>query len=77
MKNLPVTWIIGDTHLYHDNIVKYCNRPEDHTEILIKNLQDMIHEDDTLIHLGDVIFYKGCILLRDILEKVAGKKNPD
>ncbi len=45
-------WIITDTHLGHDNIVKYCNRPENHSELILENLS-VIKDGDTLIHLGD------------------------
>jgi len=48
------TWIISDTHFFHDNIVKYCNRPEDHTERIAKAWRSMILPSDTVLHLGDL-----------------------
>jgi len=45
-------WIIADTHLGHDNIVKYCNRPENHNELILARIE-IIKERDILIHLGD------------------------
>lgn len=45
-------WIISDTHFGHDNIKKYCNRPDDCDEQILKNLKN-IPQDDILIHLGD------------------------
>lgn len=51
-------WLITDTHLYHDNIVGYCNRPEDHTELILNNWKQMVSKTDEIIHLGDIIFNK-------------------
>lgn len=48
-------WITGDTHLGHDNIAKYCNRPDDYNEKIIEGLS-VLRYDDVLIHLGDVAF---------------------
>lgn len=45
-------YIITDTHLGHDNIVKYCNRPVNHSDLILENLK-IIKEGDILIHLGD------------------------
>jgi calcineurin-like phosphoesterase family protein len=45
-------WIITDTHLGHDNIIKYCNRPENHNELILEGLK-AINKGDELIHLGD------------------------
>lgn len=47
-------WIITDTHLGHDNMVKYCARPENHSELILENLKKNIAAYDILIHLGDI-----------------------
>lgn len=48
------TWIISDTHFFHKNIVKYCDRPKDHTEIMVRNWHELIGDNDTVFHLGDL-----------------------
>ena len=48
-------WITTDTHLGHDNIARYCNRPNDYNERIINGLS-VLQYDDILIHLGDVAF---------------------
>jgi calcineurin-like phosphoesterase family protein len=54
------TFVISDTHFYHKNIIKYCNRPfkdELHmNEVLIENWNSVIKEYDLVIHVGDFIF---------------------
>ncbi|MDD5098718.1 MAG: metallophosphoesterase family protein [Candidatus Pacebacteria bacterium] len=52
MKNY---WIISDTHFGHENVKKYCGRPDDFENITFENLKK-IPEEDVLIHLGDVAF---------------------
>ena len=52
------TWIISDTHFYHANIIKYENRPENHDELMLNALAEKVGEEDTLIHVGDVLFAK-------------------
>jgi len=56
----PEPWIISDTHFFHtpvrlrrENIGKYCNRPEHWQELIIKNWNDLISPEDTVLHLGD------------------------
>ena len=49
----PDTWIISDTHFFHENIGKYCNRPDNWQELIIKNWNDLISPDETVLHLGD------------------------
>jgi len=34
----PDSWIISDTHFFHENIGRYCNRPENWQELIIKFL---------------------------------------
>lgn len=52
------TFLIGDTHFYHSNIIKHCKRPfNDEREMniaLFKNWNAVVSEDDVVIHLGDL-----------------------
>ena len=57
MKQRITTYVVADTHFYHSAIRKYCHRPDNCDEIIIKNLENTLRESDILIHLGDVIFY--------------------
>ena len=54
------TWIISDTHFFHENIGRYCNRPEENwenwQELIIKNWKYLVSPDDTILHLGDFSF---------------------
>jgi calcineurin-like phosphoesterase family protein len=55
----PDTWLISDTHLGHKNIVKYCNRPMNHNELMLKAWRGMIQPEDTVLHLGDLAVWYG------------------
>lgn len=50
-------FFIGCEHYGHSNIIRYCNRPfkniEDNDEIIIKNCNERVKNDDILYHLGD------------------------
>ena len=63
------TWIISDTHFFHENIGRYCNRPDNWQKLIIKNWNDLISPDETVLHLGDFSFGKrsNFDLLTDIL----------
>lgn len=52
----PDTWIISDTHFFHVNVGRYCNRPDNWQELIIKNWNDRISPQDTVLHLGDFSF---------------------
>ena len=56
-KNL---WFTSDLHLFHSNIIKYCNRPYPNCFSMNKDIIDTInkniHQDDLLINLGDIGF---------------------
>ena len=56
-KNL---WLTSDLHLFHSNIIKYCNRPYPNCFSMNKDIIDTInkniHQDDLLINLGDIGF---------------------
>lgn len=47
------TWIISDTHFFHENIGRYCSRPENWQELIITNWNDLVSPDETVLHLGD------------------------
>lgn len=66
-------YLISDTHFYHEAVIKFCDRPEDFTEQIIKNLKSTLHDDDILIHLGDIIF-KRAGSLQQILNQIPGRK---
>lgn len=51
---MPNVYLISDTHLKHQKVATYCQRPENFTELIDKNVRRMLGPIDTLIHLGDV-----------------------
>lgn len=48
----------SDSHFGHANIIKYCERPfkdvAHMNEVLVQNWNNVVGEDDTVFHLGDV-----------------------
>lgn len=46
-------YIFSDSHLGHNKMLEYCNRPKDFTEQIIKNLF-ALPDNCILIHLGDI-----------------------
>ena len=73
MPRPPKTWLISDTHWEHKAMEEMCGRPPDFGVQIQKNLQRLIAEQDTLIHLGDVIFYK-YPELKGMLDAIPGRK---
>ena len=55
-------WLTSDHHFDHFNIISYCNRPFkslDHMNLeLIRRWNEKIKENDTVYHLGDIVFGK-------------------
>ena len=54
MRNI---WVIADTHFFHSNIIKYCNRPfrdrYEMNEALIANWNKVVGKQDQIFMLGD------------------------
>lgn len=67
-------WFTADTHAYHRNIIKYCDRPYDDevemTVALASNINDLVDKNDVLWHLGDWSFggYDQIKMFRDMIE---------
>lgn len=59
IKNIK-TWFSSDWHLFHANIIKYSNRPfssvEEMNEVVIKNWNERVGEQDICFILGDLGF---------------------
>lgn len=66
----------SDTHFWHTNIIKYCNRPfidiEEMNEEIIKRWNDKVGKDDIVFHLGDFAFC-GSSQYKTLLERLNGK----
>lgn len=52
-----MVFFTSDLHIYHANVIKYCDRPfssvEEMNEILVKQWNDTIGPEDTVYCLGD------------------------
>jgi calcineurin-like phosphoesterase family protein len=68
------TWIVSDTHFYHGNIVEYCGRPDDHNERMWAALEESVQEEDTLIHMGDVVWHGKPGMQRRVIDRLPGRK---
>ena len=65
IKITPETWIVSDTHFFHKNIGKYCNRPENWQDRIIENWNRLVSPDEDVLHLGDY-----CFGLRDNVQQI-------
>ena len=57
---LMTIWLTADTHFFHHNVIRYCNRPYENVdqmnESLIETWNECIKPDDLVYHLGDFGF---------------------
>lgn len=53
-------FVISDHHFYHENIIKYCNRPfknlREMNYVMIERWNSVVGKNDTVLHLGDFSF---------------------
>lgn len=54
MKKEKKYWVIGDTHFGHGQMQKFCGRHEDFSDMILKNIVNVVNNNDVLIHLGDI-----------------------
>lgn len=52
------TWTISDTHFFHANIGRYCDRPAGWQETIIENWNQFIQSDEIVFHVGDLALGK-------------------
>jgi len=52
------TFLISDTHFFHVNIGRYCQRPENWQELIVQNWKRLVKPEDIVLHLGDVALGK-------------------
>jgi calcineurin-like phosphoesterase family protein len=72
-------YFTSDTHFFHENILKYCDRPFDDTshmnEDIIERWNAVVSPDDTVWHLGDFAFKTG--QKREEVQKILARLNGD
>jgi len=55
-----IHWFTADWHLYHENVIRYCNRPFDSVEemdqTIIQRFNDRVGPGDMVYFLGDFCF---------------------
>ncbi|MGA2490670.1 MAG: metallophosphoesterase [Anaerolineales bacterium] len=52
------TWLIADTHFFHENIGLYCTRPDGWQDLIIQNWNSFIKPSDIVFHIGDLALGK-------------------
>ena len=50
---MPKAYLISDCHLNHSNIKTWCQRPDDFTDRIDRNVLNTLKPGDTLLNLGD------------------------
>lgn len=70
-------WFTSDTHYFHSNVIKYCNRPfssvEEMNEIMIQKHNALVKPTDDIYHLGDFGF-ANVALLQSVFNRLNGNK---
>ena len=71
------TYFGSDTHFFHANVIKYCNRPfstvEEMNAHYISEWQKKVNPADTVYFLGDFCF-AGTTKAKEILDQLPGYK---
>ena len=66
----------GDEHFYHNNIIKYCNRPfksvEEMNNIIIAKHNEKVSPDDIVIHCGDFALNSNTEEVLEIQKRLMG-----
>lgn len=74
------TWITSDLHLFHKNIITYCNRPHsdeyEMNDVIINAWNSTVKPDDRVIVVGDLTagLYDRQDALLEVIGRLAGVK---
>jgi calcineurin-like phosphoesterase family protein len=78
MEAAKMIYFTADTHFYHTNIIRICNRPFENIEAmhesLIENWNSIITNQDDIYILGDFVFKGKGQEANEILKTHKGKK---
>lgn len=70
-------YFTADTHFWHKNVLKYCDRPfhdiEHMNNTIINNWNEIVSKDDNVYIVGDFAF-SGITKQKDILSQLNGTK---
>jgi len=73
-----VIYFTSDAHLGHANVIRLCNRPfssiEEMDETIISNWNRVVHANDTVYILGDLMF-RNQRPAGEYLERLKGRKH--
>lgn len=73
--DLRHTWIIADSHFGHDNIMRFCHRPEDHTRVMVDAWREAVPTiNSTLLHLGDLTYRGKQKFIDHIAPRLTGER---
>lgn len=71
-------WLISDTHFYHENIIKYCNRPfanaKEMNDYMVTMWNETVKDGDKVYHLGDVYMGNNEGNAERLLSQLKGQK---
>ena len=76
ISKLMDVFVISDHHFYHENIIRYCDRPfkslREMNYVMTKKWNYVVSKNDTVLHLGDFGFGNKRIVSR-VRRKLNGK----
>ena len=68
-------WLTSDLHFFHENIIRYCDRPfcnaQEMNESLIKKFNQHVRDEDTVFFLGDLGMGNH---IKDIIKRLNSQK---
>jgi len=72
-------WFSADMHCYHENIIKFCNRPfvnsMEMTETIIANHNRLVKPTDMVYWLGDIAWNMSPDIFEQLVKRFNGKKH--
>lgn len=75
--NIKTPFFTSDTHFFHENIIKLCNRPfnsvEEMNKALISRWNARITKSDLVYHLGDFTLKCTAEQARDVVKQLNGQ----